>query len=180
MLETVAADLSAGHAWCESPVPPHPKGALLDWDLVTVEGIWVKWTNVTSVPWDTEGVLRLLRRKGKDPFLRYWSLFYTLCNCMAIGLCSALKINQWLGCRAAQPMAGKPTKARQNGQGIWLYNAGIRQGSSGYFDWSDDWVLQPHSTAKYTVLVPYLREPSTFSIDTTLRTASVKTLGEPV
>ncbi len=99
---------------------------------------------------------------------------------MAIDLCSALKINQWLGCRAAQPMAGKPTKARQNGQGIWLYNAGIRQGSSGYFDWSDDWVLQPHSTAKYTVLIPYLREPSTFSIDTTLRTASVKTLGEPV
>ncbi len=25
--------------------PPHPKGALLDWDLVTVEAIWVKWTH---------------------------------------------------------------------------------------------------------------------------------------
>ncbi len=31
------------HPWCGSPVPPHPKGALLDWDLVTVEAIWVKW-----------------------------------------------------------------------------------------------------------------------------------------
>ncbi len=29
---------------CESPVPPHPK-VLLDWDLVTVEAIWVKWTH---------------------------------------------------------------------------------------------------------------------------------------
>ncbi len=27
------------------PVPPHPKGALLDWDLVTVEAIWIKWTH---------------------------------------------------------------------------------------------------------------------------------------
>ncbi len=27
------------------PFPPHPKGALLDWDLVTVEAIWVKWTH---------------------------------------------------------------------------------------------------------------------------------------
>ncbi len=24
----------------------NPKGALLDWDLVTVEAIWVKWTHV--------------------------------------------------------------------------------------------------------------------------------------
>ncbi len=51
----VAADLSAAHPWCESPVPPHPKGALLDWDLVTVEAIWVKWTNChvqeTSLRW---------------------------------------------------------------------------------------------------------------------------------
>ncbi len=31
--------------WCKSPVPPHPKCALLDWDLVTVEAIWVKWTH---------------------------------------------------------------------------------------------------------------------------------------
>ncbi len=27
------------------PLSPHPKGALLDWDLVTVEAIWVKWTH---------------------------------------------------------------------------------------------------------------------------------------
>ncbi len=37
---------------------------------------------------------------------------------------------------AAQPMAGKPAKVCQNGWGIWLYNVGIRQGSSGHFDWS--------------------------------------------
>ncbi len=54
-------------------------------------------------------------------------------------------MNQWLGSGAAQPMAGKPAKARQNGRGIWLYKAGIRQGSSGYFDWSDD----SRATAKY-------------------------------
>ncbi len=91
---------------------------------------------------------------------------------MAIGLWSALKMNQWLGSRAAQPIAVKPEKANRNGRGIWLYNAGIRQGSSGYFAWSDDWIVQPHSTAKYAVLVPYLREPSKFPIETTLRTAS--------
>ncbi len=34
------------------------------------------------------------------------------------GLCSALKMNQWLGSGAAQLMAGKPAKARQNGRGI--------------------------------------------------------------
>lgn len=33
--QTVAADLSASHPWCKSPVPPHSKCALLDWDLVT-------------------------------------------------------------------------------------------------------------------------------------------------
>ncbi len=51
----VAADLSAAHPWCVSPVPPHPKGALLDWDLKTVEAIWVKWTHChvqeTSLRW---------------------------------------------------------------------------------------------------------------------------------
>ncbi len=51
----VAADLSAAHPWCKSLVPPHPKGALLDWDLVTVEAIWVKWTHChvqeTSLRW---------------------------------------------------------------------------------------------------------------------------------
>ncbi len=34
---------------------PHPKAALLDWDLVTVEAIWVKWTHYpvqeTSLRW---------------------------------------------------------------------------------------------------------------------------------
>ncbi len=50
-----SADLSAAHSWCESPVPPHPKGALLDLDLVTVEAIWLKLTHChvqeTSLRW---------------------------------------------------------------------------------------------------------------------------------
>ncbi len=51
----VAADLSAAHPWCKFTVPPHPKSALLDWDLVTVEAVWVKWTHChvqeTSLIW---------------------------------------------------------------------------------------------------------------------------------
>ncbi len=43
------------HIHDESPVPPHPKGALLDWDLGTVEAVWVKWTHChvqeTSLRW---------------------------------------------------------------------------------------------------------------------------------
>lgn len=34
------------NAGFESLVPPHPKGALLNWDLVTMEVIWVKWSHV--------------------------------------------------------------------------------------------------------------------------------------
>ena len=40
------ASLSATHPWRASPVPPHPKAALLDRDLLTVEAIEVQWTNV--------------------------------------------------------------------------------------------------------------------------------------
>ncbi len=53
-------------------------------------------------------------------------------------------------------MSGKP--ARIGGASGYI-NAGIRHGSSGYFDWNDDGVVQPHSTEKYAVLVSYLREP---------------------
>ncbi len=38
-------------------------------------------------------------------------------------------------------MAGKPPKARQNERGIWLYNAGIRQGYSDFFSFSDDYKI---------------------------------------
>ena len=41
----VAGDLSVAHPWCVSAAPPHPKGALLDWDLLTVEVIGVQWTH---------------------------------------------------------------------------------------------------------------------------------------
>lgn len=30
----------AAYPWCKTPVPRHPKLALLDWDLVAVEFIW--------------------------------------------------------------------------------------------------------------------------------------------
>lgn len=32
------------HPWCKSPIQPHPKDDLLDWDLVNVVAIWVQWT----------------------------------------------------------------------------------------------------------------------------------------
>ncbi len=38
-------------------------------------------------------------------------------------------------------MAEKPAKACQNGRGIWLYDAGIRQGSSDFFYFSDDYKI---------------------------------------
>lgn len=37
---TFAIVLSIAYPWFKSFVPPHPKGALLDWDLVNVEAIW--------------------------------------------------------------------------------------------------------------------------------------------
>lgn len=40
---------------CTSMMPPHPKRALLDWYLVTVEALWVQWTHCyaqeTSLRW---------------------------------------------------------------------------------------------------------------------------------
>ncbi len=53
-ITAVAADLSTAHPWCESPSYTTSKGALLDWDLVTVEAIWVKWTHchVQETVWD--------------------------------------------------------------------------------------------------------------------------------
>lgn len=35
----------AAHPWCKSRVPPHPEGALVDWDLGTVQAISVHWTH---------------------------------------------------------------------------------------------------------------------------------------
>lgn len=37
MLHTTAAYLSIPHPWCKSHVPLHSKGALLGWELVTLE-----------------------------------------------------------------------------------------------------------------------------------------------
>lgn len=35
-------DLAAVDTWWESPVSPHPKGALLDCDVVIAEAVWVQ------------------------------------------------------------------------------------------------------------------------------------------
>lgn len=44
LVHTVAAYLSAPHPWCQSPIRPHPKGALRV-GLMTVEVIWGRKTN---------------------------------------------------------------------------------------------------------------------------------------
>ncbi len=49
-----------------------------------------------------------------------------------------------------------PSKARQNGWGIWLYNAGIRQGSSDFFSFSDDYKI----SALRNSMPSLLNEPS--------------------
>lgn len=43
---TVAADLSATHSWCKSTIPTNPKGALFHWELVSVEAVYVQWTQM--------------------------------------------------------------------------------------------------------------------------------------
>ncbi len=50
-IDRIASHSCCRFSDCESPVPPHPKGALLDWNLVTVEAVWVKWiyNNCSSV-----------------------------------------------------------------------------------------------------------------------------------
>ncbi len=91
-------------------------------------------TNVTSVLWDTERVLH-----------DHWFVWLP-------------QLNQWRH-RSCTTYGWKTRQTHQNVRGIWLYNVGIRQGSSGYFDWSGNWVMQPHSMAKCAVPVPYLRIP---------------------
>ncbi len=58
------------------------------------------------------------------------------CNCTAIGLSSALKMNQWLGSGAAQPMAAK--LARMGRASRYIVRA-FPQGSSDFFSFSDDY-----------------------------------------
>ncbi len=58
------------------------------------------------------------------------------CNCTAIGLSSALKMNQWLGSGAAQPMAAK--LARMGRASGYIVRA-FPQGSSDFFSFSDDY-----------------------------------------
>lgn len=42
--DSITADLLATHPWFKSPISPHLEGTALDSDLVTVETIWVQWT----------------------------------------------------------------------------------------------------------------------------------------
>ncbi len=47
------------------------------------------------------------------------------------------QINQW----RQRSCTAYGWKARQNGRGIWLYNAGIRQGSSDFFSFTDNYKI---------------------------------------
>ncbi len=48
-----------------------------------------------------------------------------------------LQLNQW----RQRSCTSYGWKARHNGRGIWLYYAGIRQGSSDFFSFSDDYKI---------------------------------------
>lgn len=62
--------LAADHfPWCDSPVPLHPKGALLEWNLVVMEAIWVQWT-LRHVQ---ETIVRILKPCNMlDAVIRRW------------------------------------------------------------------------------------------------------------
>ncbi len=75
-------------------------------------------------------VLCLLRHKGKhlfSPILK--PLLITQCYGTTISFMQLQQINQW----RQRSCTAYGWKACQNGRGIWLYNAGIRQGSSDFF-----------------------------------------------
>ncbi len=114
-------------------------------------------TIVTSVPWDMERVLRRRHLYGKkNVFLFSWSLcIITQWNCTSIGSCSTKKRTND-SAAAREPLAMQPAIARQNGRGVWLYKA-----SSPHlrFLWKKWLRSAAHSTARNTVLVPYVREP---------------------
>ncbi len=71
-------------------------------------------------------------------------------------------------------MAGKPAKNRQNGRGIWLYNAGIHQGSSDFFSFSDVYKIFALRDSKPSPL----NEPSQ-RIQTSLWSADYAILSSP-
>ncbi len=86
-------------------------------------------TIVTSVPWDTERVLRLVKsHMGKclfSPELK--SYLITQWNCTTIGLCRCRKMNQWVGSGAARTYGDDARQySRRNGRGIWLYKRSFR------------------------------------------------------
>lgn len=59
---TTSSSLSAAHPSGEPHVPPHSKGALWNWDLLTVENIWAQWTRchvvwpLSSNLWHQQGI----------------------------------------------------------------------------------------------------------------------------
>ncbi len=85
-------------------------------------------------------VLCLLRHKGKhlfSPILK--PLLITQCYGTTISYMQLQQINQW----RQRSCTAYGWKAHQNGRGIWLYNAGIRQGSSDFFSFSDNYKPSP-------------------------------------
>ncbi len=112
-------------------------------------------TVVTSVPWDTERVLRLDKDAyGKKPFFSWTEVYFN----------HAVKLhvkNEPMGRQRSCTNLWRrfpPDPAKMGGESGYI-SGRFAIGSSGYFDWSDDWVVQLPGTAKYAVLVPYLREP---------------------
>ncbi len=83
-------------------------------------------TNSTSVLWDTERVLRC-KTLGENFFFSDTEAFFLLRRyCIDHCFVRFPQLNQWW----KKSCTAYDWKAHQNGQGIWLYNAGIRQGSS--------------------------------------------------
>ncbi len=115
----------------DEPVRPTPGGRKrrLDKENHKKQQKTYSVTIVTSVPWDTERVLRLVKtHMGKclfSPELK--SYLITQWNCTTIGSCRCRKTNQWVGSGAARTY-GDDTRqySRRNGRGIWLYKRSFR------------------------------------------------------
>ncbi len=89
-------------------------------------------TVVTSVPWDTERVLRLDKDAyGKKPFfLLNWSLIQSRSETARL-LVRAVVKNEPMGRQRSctnlwRRFPPDPARSRQNGRGIWLYKRSFR------------------------------------------------------
>ncbi len=87
-----------------------------------------------------------------------------------------LQLNQW----RQQSCTAYGRKARQNGQGIWLYNVGIRQGSSDFFSFSDDYQIFALGDSKPSELIePLQRIPDLSLLGLTRRFSAAPAAAGP-